>query len=248
MKTVALASLILGALAALSPADAGDARTVRVKLGPGASKAVLRGVVRGYQSVDYKVAARAGQRMTAALSAQNGSVYFNIFEPGAKPGEGYALFAGDTGGNRFEGQFAKSGDYTMQVYLYRNAARLGVQAKYALEVKVLDSQTDGRSAGETSDAKVAGTDFNATGEIPCAQYEGQPMSPCRFGVIRQGAGDATVRVFWHGGGERNIYFKSGKAQSSDSPAGLRAEKASDLNRVYIGAERFEIPDAAIFGG
>jgi hypothetical protein len=40
------------------------------------------------------------------------------------------------------------------------------------------------------------------------------MSQCHFGVIRQGNGNATVRVFWPGGGERNIYFKNGKAEFS----------------------------------
>ncbi len=247
MKILALTSLILG-LAVFSPAEAGEARTVRVKFYAGASQAVLHGAVKGYGSVDYKVSAKAGQRMTAALSAKNGSVNFNIFEPGAKPGEAYALFASDTGGDRFEGQLEKSGDYTIQVYLFRNAARRGVQAKYALEVKLSGFPADGHPARETSDAKVAGTDFNATGEIPCARYEGQPMSPCRFGVIRQGAGDSTVSVFWPAGGKRNIYFKGGKALSSDAAAPVRTEKSSDLNRISIGAERFEIPDAAIYGG
>ncbi|MGD9544648.1 MAG: hypothetical protein AB7F41_06330 [Methylocystis sp.] len=99
------------------------------------------------------------------------------------------------------------------------------------------------------DAKVAGTAFHATGEIPCARYAGQPMAQCRFGVIRQGDSDATVRVFWPDGGIRNIYFKRGKAQSSDSRDRIRSEKTVDLNQVLIGAtERFEIPDAVIFGG
>jgi hypothetical protein len=246
MKTLALASLILG-LTVFSPAGAVEARTVHVKFGAGASQTVLHGAVKGYGSVDYKVSAMAGQRMTAGLSAKSGSVNFNFFEPGAKPGEAYALFASDTGGDRFEGQLAKSGDYTIQVYLFRNAARRGVQAQYALEVKISDPQAAEGRARET-DAKVAGTDFNATGEIPCARSEGQPMTPCRFGVIRQGAGDATLRVFWPSGGERNIYFKGGKAQSSDAVAAVRTEKSRDLNRVFIGAERFEIPDAAIYGG
>ncbi len=71
----------------------------------------------------------------------------------------------------------------------------------------------------------------------------------RFGVIRLGAGNATVRIFWPGGGERNIYFKNGAAKASDSQAGIRMEKTGDLNRVFVGAtEGFEIPDAVIFGG
>ncbi len=37
-------------------------------------------------------------------------------------------------------------------------------------------------------------DFDATGQIPCAQYAGQPMSQCDFGVARAGGGYATVAV------------------------------------------------------
>jgi hypothetical protein len=33
----------------------------------------------------------------------------------------------------------------------------------------------------TEDAKVAGTDFNATGQLPCARNAGQPMAQCKFG-------------------------------------------------------------------
>jgi hypothetical protein len=51
------------------------------------------------------------------------------------------------------------------------------------------------------------------------------------------------------GGERTLYFKNGKADSSDCMATIRTEKTGDLNRVFIGSkERFEIPDAVIFGG
>ena len=75
------------------------------------------------------------------------------------------------------------------------------------------------------------------------------MHQCRFGVIRRGSGNATVRVFWPDGGERNIYFENGRAGSSDSSAPIRSEKTLDLNRVFIGKqERFEIVDAVIFGG
>lgn len=251
MKKAALVSLILGFIAFLSPALAGDVKTVRVKFDPGTSQAALQGAIKGRQTVNYKVGASAGQTMVVTLSTNNNSAYFNIFEPGAEPGKSSALFASDRDGERFDGQLPKSGDYTVQVYLYRNAARRGDTAKYTLDVKVTGAAASkpSPSAERADDAKVAGTDFHATGEIPCAQHEGQPMAQCRFGVIRRGNGDATVRVFWPGGGERNIYFENGKVESSDSPAGIHMEKSSDLNKVFIGTtERFEIPDAVIFGG
>lgn len=43
-------------------------------------------------------------------------------------------------------------------------------------------------SASSRDAKVAGTNFNATGDIPCATGEGQPMSSCHFGVVRRGNG------------------------------------------------------------
>jgi hypothetical protein len=75
------------------------------------------------------------------------------------------------------------------------------------------------------------------------------MGSCRFGVIRRGGGSATVRVFWADGGERNLYFEGGKLTSSDSEAGVHVERVGDLNKVFVGTEeRFEIPDAVIYGG
>ena len=43
-------------------------------------------------------------------------------------------------------------------------------------------------------------------------------------------------------------MKMRKLDSSDSNAGAFAERASDLNKVFVGTEeRFEIPDSVIFG-
>ena len=36
--------------------------------------------------------------------------------------------------------------------------------------------------------------FDATGQIPCRQYAGQPMMQCEFGVARAGGGYATVVI------------------------------------------------------
>jgi hypothetical protein len=41
-------------------------------------------------------------------------------------------------------------------------------------------------------------DFDATGQIPCAQYPGQPMTECEFGVARAGGGYATVVILLPG--------------------------------------------------
>jgi len=53
----------------------------------------------------------------------------------------------------------------------------------------------------SADAKVEGTNFNATGMIPCARQAVQPMAQCKFGVTREDPanGNGTITVFWPDG-------------------------------------------------
>ena len=95
--------------------------------------------------------------------------------------------------------------------------------------------------------------FDATGQFPCAQFKGQPMGQCEFGVARSGGGYATVVIKQPDGRSRAIYFRMGKPIGADTsqadgyPA-FRATKESDLNLIRIGNERYEIPDAVVLGG
>jgi hypothetical protein len=96
-------------------------------------------------------------------------------------------------------------------------------------------------------------DFNATGQIACAQHAGQPMTQCEFGVARAGGGYATVVVTKPDGSKRAIFFRSGVPMGADTSEAdgyheFRAVKESDLNRIRIGDERYEIPDAVPLGG
>jgi len=91
--------------------------------------------------------------------------------------------------------------------------------------------------------------FDATGDIPCARYFGQPMTQCAVTVTRGSAGEAEVAVTWPDGGERVIRFHGGKPDGSDAPEDIRVTRESDLHMIRIGkGERFEIPDALAFGG
>ncbi len=110
-------------------------------------------------------------------------------------------------------------------------------------------------AAPTTDATVAGTEFNATSTVPCARNAGQPTAPCEAGVIRQPDGTANVTVNWPGGGSRFIFFDAdGKpfgfdANEADGSAAfeLKATKNADLNMIAIGDERYEIPDVFVSG-
>ena len=91
--------------------------------------------------------------------------------------------------------------------------------------------------------------FNATGNINCAEFAGQPFKACKFGVVRRGNGSATVTVFLSKGVKRTIDFKNGAAVATNSNAALVSARKSDLITVTIGTnERYEMPDAVINGG
>lgn len=96
-------------------------------------------------------------------------------------------------------------------------------------------------------------DFDATGEIPCAQTSGQPMTRCAFGVSRAGGGDATVMITRPDGRTRAIFFRRGRPVGADTSQAdgypeFRADKEADLNLIRVGDERYEIPDAVALGG
>jgi hypothetical protein len=95
--------------------------------------------------------------------------------------------------------------------------------------------------------------FDATGPLPCALAAGQPMGQCEFGVARAGGGYATVVIRKPDGRTRAIYFRMGRAIGADTSEAdgyrpFRASREGDLMLIRVGDERYEIPDAVIFGG
>jgi hypothetical protein len=230
-------ALIFAALLSTQQTAASE-DTQQVRFAPGTSSARLTGNISGANTVSYRLGAAAGQTMRVTMSTSNASAYFNIYAPGTGPGDA-ALYIASINGLSYSGTLPEKGDYTIQVFLMRNAARRNEAADYSIDVSI--------SATQSTPAPTDG--YDAKGMIPCATSEGAPTSPCDFSVKRMGNGNATVRVALPGGGERYIYFENGMATSSDSNAGIVAEKQSDLFMIRIGTdERFEIPDAVIFGG
>lgn len=236
-------------LLTIAPSYATDEiRTERVQFQRGASSAVVEGRIKGYETVDYLVRAREGQKMNVRLLTKHGATYFNILAPGE---DVVAMFNGSVNQNHFEGALPSSGDYKIRVYMMRSAARRDELAPYRLEMSI-----EGKGASATlasnQDAKVPGTGFDATGNIPCSMGDGRPTGPCAFGVKREGAGSATVTVTRSDGTPRVIFFEQGRAigyDTSQADTGeFDAKKEADLNIVRIGDERYEIPDAIVQGG
>jgi hypothetical protein len=225
-------------------AAAEDIRTERVRFAPGKTSTVIEGRITGYETVDYVLGARQGQSMNVSMVSDNGANYFNILAPGETV---VAFFNGSVSQNQYEGILPKTGDYRIRVYMMRSAARRQEVAKYRLEMIVA-----GTDKARPTDALVAGTDYHATGNIPCAMTAGQPMGSCPFGVTRKGAGSASVTITMPNGRTRTIFFERGKATGTDvsqaDPGAFRATRQGDLTTVHIGDERYEIPDAVMFGG
>ncbi len=91
-----------------------------------------------------------------------------------------------------------------------------------------------------------GTPFTATAEVPCAPIAGQPTHACGAGVVRGASGAGVVWIAM-GSGDRSITFEGGAPVSSNGGA-VMVEKLSDLFLIRIGDERYEVPEAFVFGG
>lgn len=216
----------------------------------GASSATVKGAIRGEQTVDYKVRARAGQTMRVKLATRHGANYFNVMPPGSND---LALFVGSSNGNEWTGTLGVDGEYTVRVYLIRSAARRHETAAYSLQVAVTGAAHEGASLvalgpAPRSDARVAGTHFHATGPLPCAMGNA-PMgsTPCEFGVVRGKPGNADVHIKPEGGLERVLAFRGSTVTSGSER--VKAAKVGDLWTIEVNDyEHYQISESVILGG
>jgi hypothetical protein len=135
------------AIAAIgAPAVAQDApRVERVEFAGGTSGATIRGRIKDYEVVRYVLGAQAGQRMTVALNTSNTYTYFNVIQP-SQP-NGLALATSEEAGanpmvpalNWFVGVLPENGDYGIEVWMCRAAARRADVAEFALDVAIISN-------------------------------------------------------------------------------------------------------------
>ena len=98
-----------------------------------------------------------------------------------------------------------------------------------------------------------GSAFTATGLTECTLSRDAATGTCEFGVIREGGGSGTVMVFWPEGGMRALFFENGapvRYDRSEADAGkeLSVTRGGDTSSVFVGDERYVIPDAVLYGG
>lgn len=111
-------------------AEAQTARPERVQFAKGKSSTTIKGTLKGDQSRQFVVNLRAGQTMTVKLTATNQSTYFNVTAPGAQE----AMFIGSTSGDTMTEVIPSSGDYIIDLYMMRNAARRGETTKFTIAI------------------------------------------------------------------------------------------------------------------
>ncbi|TLP71552.1 g-type lysozyme inhibitor [Pseudomonas nitroreducens] len=129
MKTSLLLFCLLSATPAFALA-ADTVTTVPVHFAKGASSTTVKGSFKGYDTVLYKLSAKAGQHMKVAVSGSN-NANFNLYAPGDEPGESTALGSGAVGQD-WSGALPASGTYSVQVYQMRATARRGTKVDYSI--------------------------------------------------------------------------------------------------------------------
>lgn len=148
--------------------------------------------------------------------------------------------------------------------ILRNLGCRMMEGRRWCRVETLRGKTQAWAAGDflregalptqpAADARVPGTAFHATGNLPCARDRGQPIGQCRFGVERTGHGNAAVTIFWPNGGSRVLFFEAGAPagfdrSQADGDSRMVVKHESDLFQISIGHQRFEIVEAIVVGG
>jgi hypothetical protein len=148
-------------------ADAGAVRVEPIAFTTSADRVQRKQSIKGDQTAEYRFNARTGQMLTVDFKPSNTSAYFNITAKGAD----YALFNGSIMGNHFSGTLPSDGEYTVQVYLMRNAARRNEVANYALSLRLATADAvDGTKPFEQT-LELQGIRFHVSRE----QVDGQAV-------------------------------------------------------------------------
>lgn len=128
-------------------AAAQEIRTEMVEAAAATAGVVLSGQIKGDNTAEYIVNGAAGQILSVDLLSDNGGLNFNIAPKGAAE----ALFMGATSGMVADVTLPAAGDYVVQVYLMRSAARRDEAAAYTLGI--------GLAGGDFADGLAGGPDW-----------------------------------------------------------------------------------------
>lgn len=131
-RHISIAALAVSAIALpiAAIAQAPMPKPERVQFAKGASSKAIKGTIKGDQSRVFVVNLRAGQKVSVKLVSSNASANFNVTAPGAQQ----AMFIGSTSGSSFQDTVPSSGDYKIDLFLMRNAARRNETANFTITI------------------------------------------------------------------------------------------------------------------
>jgi len=248
MKTwiVAAIAAVISVTTIPAAAELQNHRQERVTFAKGASSALIKGQLKGEETVDYVLRAGAGQTLTVTLKRSHGANYFNVLPPNSTD---IAMFIGQTGGD-YKGILPTDGDYTIRVYLMRSAARRNESSDYTLTVGITGKPL--APVPSSQDAVIPGTPYHARAPFTCVANPYAEVKPqnCEAFVIRRGFdGTATVEIQQDGKVKRRLLFLRGKPVASDASAAMRVTRQDGVTTVkFDSGEQYEIIDALVFGG
>lgn len=102
-----------------------------IDLGKVLNETTVVGIIKGHDTVHYKVKAKAHQSLH--VNIESNKVYFNIFKPNKGSMDG-GMFMGKIDGKNFTGKLSKSGVYTIAVYLTDDEAQKDQKLIYTIDI------------------------------------------------------------------------------------------------------------------
>jgi hypothetical protein len=128
MIALACAAAMPATVATTAAWAADKSGTVAVRFPSGVTAASFNGRVQGNDSIDYRLAAQAGQAMTVRFRPDNNSVEYVILPPGSDT----PIHGSRAAGNEFTGTLQASGTYVVRVFIARDAARRNTGGSYTI--------------------------------------------------------------------------------------------------------------------
>jgi hypothetical protein len=234
MKSISkpIVMLLFAALAPLL--SSAQIITEKVYFPAGESSTLIDGELKGGQTIDYVVSGKQSQKLEVTINSSSNAACFNILLPGP---EEMSVFNSQLDGTKASMNLDKSGNYTIRVYQKKSS-----QIFFSLKIALLAGRVS-----ESYDAKVSGTNFNATGQL--RSVLGSTSMKCDFGVIRYTNG-GEVHVTMKGRGKRIFVFTDGKWSCKSSKCKLTYGKIKEdeWEVVCNGKEKYYIPEGVIYGG
>lgn len=168
-----LSRLLLGIAIGLVVPNAGLAQSILIEASAAPAGVVVEGQLRGSETIDYSVAAEAGQRLSVDLASPNSSLFFNILPEGSDE----VLFVGSISGNVADIPLPASGSYVTRVYLMRSAARRDEMATFSLGIRL--------GGAEFVDSLAGGPDWWAVSIRPSSALNIRSGPATRYDAVGQ---------------------------------------------------------------